>query len=232
MSELATYSLEDGIGTIRIDDGKVNAFSIPMLTAIHTALDRAEADRAVTLIVGREGYFSAGFDLKVFTDTPDQALEMVHLGATLSQRILAFPRPVVAAATGHAIAAGSFLLLAADARVGAAGAFRIGLNEVQIGLTVPWFAIELARYRLRPAEFDRGVVSGHLYGPEAAAEAGFLDLVVDPSAVEDAARETAVRLAAINADAHEATKLRARAEVIDLVRSAVETELDTARAAA
>jgi enoyl-CoA hydratase len=97
---------------------------------------------------------------------------------------------------------------------------------VQIGLTVPWFAIELARQRLNPAHFDRTVVSGVLYAPDEAAAAGFFDRVVEPGGIESAAREAAAELAGLNREAHAATKLRARAEAIDLVRSAIETELE------
>ncbi|MGH2831356.1 MAG: enoyl-CoA hydratase-related protein, partial [Solirubrobacteraceae bacterium] len=66
MSELVNYQLEDQIATIRMDDGKVNALSIPMLQALHEALDQAERENAVVVLTGRDGYFSAGFDLKVF----------------------------------------------------------------------------------------------------------------------------------------------------------------------
>ena len=103
---------------------------------------------------------------------------MLRLGATLAERILAFATPVVIASTGHAVAAGSFLLLAADLRIGVDGPFQIGLNEVKIGLTVPWFVIELARQRLHPAHFSRAVVNATIYGPHEALTAGFLDLVV------------------------------------------------------
>ena len=92
MTELVTYEIEGRIATIAMDDGKVNAFSIPMLQALHTAFDQAERDGAVVVVTGREGYFSAGFDLKVFTDQPDQIVEMLTLGATLCERVLAFPR--------------------------------------------------------------------------------------------------------------------------------------------
>src|ERR1700730_12827466 len=153
MSNPATYELDGRIATIRMDDGKVNAFSVPMLRAIHAAFDRAERDRAVLVLTGREGCFSAGFDLNVFARGGEEILEMLTLGATLAERILSFPTPVVGACTGHALPAGAFLLLSSDCRVVVEGPFRIGLNEVRIGMTVPWFAIEIARQRLHPAHF-------------------------------------------------------------------------------
>ena len=144
MTELVTYERDERIATITMDDGKVNAFSIPMLEAVHAAFDQAERDGTIVILTGREGYFSAGFDLKVFGGGDvGQVIEMLTLGATLAERILGFATPVIAACPGHTVAAGAFMALAADMRVGIDGPYRIGLNEVKIGLTVPWFVIEL-----------------------------------------------------------------------------------------
>ncbi len=225
MTELASYDLDGRIATIAMDDGKVNALSITMLKALHASFDQAERDQAVVVLRGRENYLSAGFDLKVFSTEPEHLLEMLTLGATLCERILAFPTPVLIACSGHAVAAGSFLMLAADARIGVEGPFRIGLNEVQIGLTVPWFAIELARQRLHPAAFDRAVVNATMHGPHEALMAGFLDRVVPAEELKTASRETAETLAQLDPAAHAATKLRARAGALKALRSAIETEL-------
>jgi enoyl-CoA hydratase len=226
MTELTSYELEGSIATITMDDGKVNAFSIPMLTTLHTAFDQAERDGAIVVLTGREKYFSAGFDLKVFAGGEvDQVIEMLTLGATLAERILSFPTPVVAACSGHAVAAGSFVLLAADLRIGTEGPFQIGLNEVKIGLTVPWFAIELARQRLTPAHFDRAVVNATMHNPSEALSAGFLDRVVSADELRAASIDGAEALAALNLAAHAATKLRVRAGALQAIRSAIETEL-------
>ena len=109
MSEPVSYHLEDGIAALGMDDGKVNAMSIAMLESLHAAFDRAEADRAVVLLSGREGIFSDGFDLKVFPQGPGPTVKMLRLGATLAERILSFPFPVVTACPGHAYPAGAFL---------------------------------------------------------------------------------------------------------------------------
>ena len=124
MGELATYELEGRVATIAMDDGKVNALSIEMLKTVMAALDRAEADGAVVLLTGRDKYFSAGFDLKVFSERPGEIVEMLTLGARLSERLLSFPTPVVVACNGHAIAAGTFPALAADLRIGVEGPYR------------------------------------------------------------------------------------------------------------
>ena len=228
MSELATYRLDGRIATITLDDGKVNVFSIPMLRAVHAALDRAEQDEAVVVPTGREGSFSAGFDLQVLGGERASVLEILTLGATLAERVLSFPTPVVTACSGHAFPAGAFVLLAADLRIGADGPFRIGLNEVKIGLTVPWFAVELARHRLHPAHFDRTVVNATMYSPAAAVTAGFLDQVVAPDQLLTASVDGARGLAELDPTAHRATKRRARAGALAAVRNAIERELTPA----
>jgi enoyl-CoA hydratase/carnithine racemase len=226
MSELATYELDGRIATIAMDDGKVNVFSIPMLRALHAAFDQAERDEAVVVLRGRESYFSAGFDLKVFGGGDvEQVIEMLNLGATLAERVLSFKTPVVIESTGHTVAAGAFLLLAADLRVGTDGPFRIGLNEVKIGLTVPWFVIELARQRLHPAHFSRAVIAANMYSPHDAVAAGFLDRVVSAQELRETSLHEAAQLAELNAAAHAATKLRARAGTLAAMRAAIESEL-------
>jgi enoyl-CoA hydratase len=94
LTELVSYELDGGVARIGIDDGKRNVFSIPMLRALHAAFDRAESDEAVVILTGREGCFSAGFDLGVFAaGEQQQILEMLRLGATLAERVLGFGRP-------------------------------------------------------------------------------------------------------------------------------------------
>src|SRR5690348_7597992 len=111
-----SYELDDGIATITLDDGKVNALSPAMSRAIAEALDRAEEDGAVVVLTGREQTFSAGFDLRV---PGEEWPEMLKAGARLYERLLTFPRPTVAACNGNAIAAGALLLLSMDLRIGA-----------------------------------------------------------------------------------------------------------------
>jgi enoyl-CoA hydratase len=227
MSKLATYGLDGRIATIAMDDGKANVLSIAMLRSLHAALDQAERDRAVVVLTGREGCLSAGFDLKVFAAGGAPVQEMLMLGATLTERLLGSATPVLVACTGHGVAAGAFLLLSADMRIGAEGPFQIGLNEVRIGLTVPWFVIELARQRLQPAHFDRSAVNAAMYSPTEAMAAGFLDRVVPAGDLQAAALDAANSLAALDADAHASTKLRARGATLKAMRAAIESEIAT-----
>lgn len=216
MSTPVTYA----DGRIVLDDGKVNAFSIPTLRALLAALDEAEGASGPLVLTGREGVFSAGFDLKVFqAGDPDAVVEMLALGAELWARLLAFPRPVVVAAPGHAMAAGAFVLLAADLRIGVDGPFKVGLNEVAIGLTMPWAGLALAEHRLAQPHLQRAVLEAILYAPQGAAAAGFLDEVVAPDELEAATAGAVERLAALNADAFAGTKARRNRDVLEAVRA-------------
>jgi enoyl-CoA hydratase len=227
VTDLVTYSHADGVTTIVMDDGKVNVFSIAMLESLHAAFDEAEQQETVVVLTGRPGSFSAGFDLNVLRSGPAAAVTLLRLGATLAERILAFPSPVVAACTGHAFPAGAFLLMAADHRLGVDGPYKLGLNEVRIGLTLPWFAIVLARHRLTPSSFDRATVTGTMFNPAGAREAGLLDTVVALDDLAGATVEIARELAEVDRAAHTATKLRVRQPVLAELRAAIDDELRT-----
>jgi enoyl-CoA hydratase len=225
VTDLVTSSHADGVTTIVMDDGRVNVFSVAMLESLHAAFDEAEQRGTVVTLTGRPGSFSAGFDLNVIRGGPAEAVTILRLGATLAERILAFPSPVVVACTGHAFPAGAFLLMAADYRLGVDGPYKLGLNEVRIGLTLPWFAIVLARHRLTPSSFDRATVTGTMLDPQGAREAGLLDTVVAPDRLAGAANAVARDLTEVDRQAHAATKLRVRQRVLGELRTAIEVEL-------
>ena len=222
---LVSYQLDDAIATITMDDGKVNALSPEMQAEINAALDRAEADRAVVLLTGRDGVFSAGFDLRVIRGGGDDAASMVRGGFDLAHRLLSFPTPVVVACTGHAIAMGLFVLLSGDYRVGANGPYKLMANEVAIGMTLPRAAIEILRQRVAPAQFNRAAILAETFTPATAVEAGFLDQVVDPLEVLVTAREMALALSKLDMAAHTATKRRVREQTLKAIRADFAAEL-------
>jgi enoyl-CoA hydratase len=224
MGKLVSYEHSEGISTITLDDGKVNAMSVPMMQELNAALDQAEKHESVVVLTGRQGVFSAGFDLAVFKQGTEPLLEMLRTGATLNERILSFPFPVVVACSGHAIAMGSFLLMSADVRIGTDGPFRIGMNEVAIGMTLPCFAVEIARQRLTPTYFNRAAILAEMYSPQEAISPGFLDRVVPSAQLLDTARETAAALSKLDMPAHAATKLRVRGTALEALRQAINSE--------
>ena len=221
MSELISYHLEDGIATLTLNNGKVNAISPDVIGAFNAALDQAVTDRAVVIITGQPGILSGGYDLKVMTAGPKEAVSLVTAGSTLARRLLAHPFPVIVACPGHAVAKGAFLLLSADYRIGVDGPFSIGLNEVQIGMTMHHAGIELARDRLRKSAFHRSVINGEMFDPQGAVDAGFLDKVVGAEELQGAALAAARQLKKINMTAHKNTKLKVRKALLDTLDAAI-----------
>jgi enoyl-CoA hydratase len=224
MGRLVSYQVENSISTITMDDGKVNVLSPDMLAELAVALDRATADRAVVVLTGRPGVFSAGFDLNVLRAGGTEAAKMARAGFELAERILSFPAPVLIACPGHAVAMGAFLLLSADYRIGTAGSYKITANEVAIGLTMPHAAIEICRQRLTPAHFNRAVTLAETFAPDEAVAAGFLDRVVQAAELQQAAASAAAQLAGLDAAAHAATKLRVREHALQAIRASIEAD--------
>jgi enoyl-CoA hydratase len=232
MTELVRFAQKNEHVEIAIDDGRLNIMSPAMLRELHLTFDRAERTKQVVVLKGREGIFSAGFDLKVLREQgPEAICDMLRLGGELALRILAFPLPVLSVCTGHAYPMGAFLLLASDVRIGARGPFRIGLNEVAIGITVPNFAIEVARQRLTPSAFQKATLTGEMFAPDEAIVAGFLDRVVEPATLDEAVEQHALALAKLHFASHAATKQRVRCGAIAAIREAIDAEiqLDTYR---
>ena len=123
MSELIQYKSEDSYIIITITNGKANAISHEVIDALNISFDKAEKEEKPVILTGQPGIFSAGYDLKSMTQSPESALELVTKGSQLSHRMLSFPYPIIAACSGHAVAKGAFLLLSADYRLGIEGSF-------------------------------------------------------------------------------------------------------------
>ena len=180
---LADIKINDDVSIITLDDGKANVFSPEMITEFNSLLDQVPTNKGSLLVNGREGMFSAGFDLKVMMSGPDQAVEMVRSGFTMLKRVFSFPRPVVAACSGHAIALGAFLLCSSDYRVGAQGNYKIGANELRNNMIVPTPILEIAKFKLTKSHKQRALLNAEMYSIQNAIEPGYLDEVVDADSV-------------------------------------------------
>lgn len=224
MSDLISYQLDDGIATLTLSNGKVNAISPDVISAFNAALDRAETDKAIVIITSQPGILSGGYDLKVMTSSPQNAIDLVAAGSTLARRMLAHPFPIIVACSGHAVAKGAFILLSADYRIGVEGPFTIGLNEVQIGMTMHHVGIELARDRLRKSAFQRSVINGEMFDPQGALSAGFLDKVVAAEDLQATALAVAQQMKKINMKAHKNTKLKVRLNLLETLDKAIELD--------
>lgn len=222
--ELIDLDINEQIATITLKNGKVNAISHQVIAEINDALDQAEAASAVVILTGQPGMFSAGFDLKTMKESSDSAVALVTAGSTLSRRMLSFPFPIIGACTGHAIAKGAFLLLSCDHRIGSLGQFKIGLNEVAIGMTMHQAGIEIARNRLPINYLTRAVINAELFSPETAAVAGFLDTLVEPEQLMETAKSVAKQMLTLNMKAHHGTKLKERKAVLAALDAAIELD--------
>jgi enoyl-CoA hydratase/carnithine racemase len=224
VERILSYDLTDGVARMTMDDGKVNALSPAMFAQLNAAFDRAAADEAVVMLSGRQGVFSAGFDLKVLSAGDSEAESMVRAGFELAARLLDFPMPVLTVAPGHVIAMGAFLMMASDYRLGTTGPFRITCNEVKLGLTMPQAAIELCRPRLAPAPFYRAMTLSEVFSPQEAVSAGFLDRTVPSDRLEETAGVIVAALKELDLDAYRHTKQRVRGTVSQAVKEAIESD--------
>lgn len=215
-----TTAQHDQVRLITVDDGKANALSKDLIAGIRAELSAAEADDGTTAVVlaGREGRFSAGFDLSVMS-TGEQAevMDLVSDGGDLVTHLYGASVPVVAACTGHAVAAGALMLLGSDVRVGPDAPVKIGLNEVAIGMVLPGWAMTIAKERLSKRHLQRSIANAQLYDGNGAVDAGFLDMAVEPSTVVDAALAQAEALSGLHPGAYKGTVRSARGEVLAMM---------------
>jgi enoyl-CoA hydratase len=227
MGARTTVTMENGVTSVLMDDGKVNALSFDMFEELNAALDQAAEHDSAVVLAGRDGVFSAGFDLKVMKAGGPDMRRLLKTGFEFSYRLLSYERPVVIAATGHTFAMGTFVLLSGDYRIGAAGAeHRITANEVAIGMVMPRTAIEICRHRLSLAVLERVVVQAEVFDPDSAVAAQLLDGVVPGDQLVAAAQEKAAALGALDTTAFKYTKLRVHAGTLEAMRAAIAADDD------
>ena len=222
---IVSYSQDGPVATVMMDDGKANALSPKMIEELSAAVARAGEEAKAIVIAGREGRFSAGFDLKIMMQGPDAAKALVLKGGELFLTLYQLPIPVVIACTGHAVAGGILLTATGDIRIGAQGAFKLGLNEVSVGMPVPVLAHEFARARLLPTELFAAVVHAKIYDPESATRAGWLDRTAAPDKLLGDAQAEAARLAALPGSAYAMSKRSLRRETVKYIRETIDSNL-------
>lgn len=209
MSKISTSTEADGtVRLISIDDGKANALSKDAIADIRSSIDDAVADDSIVaaVIAGREGFFSGGFDLNVMGSGDMAAvMDLVSDGGELVSHVYRCELPVVAACTGHALAAGALLLLGCDIRVGAVGNFKLGVNEVAIGMVLPDWGLTICRERLDPRHLQRAVATARITNADAAVDVGFLDMAVAPEDVIERAISEASALGGLDRGAYAGT---------------------------
>lgn len=228
----STRVAQDTVALITIDDGKVNTLSKEAIDDLRAAIEAAAAEPGIVaaVIAGREGVFSAGFDLNVLQSGDVSAMtNLVSDGGELISHLFSCDLPIVAACTGHALAAGAFLLLGCDIRVGATGDFKLGMNEVAIGMVLPGWAMTISRERVSPRHLQRAVANARITDATEAVDIGYLDIVVEPDQVIDRAIAEAAALSALDREAYAGTMKQFRGSVAQtmLAQAAADRELVT-----
>jgi enoyl-CoA hydratase len=202
-----------GVISAFLDDQKANALGFEVIADLRSALETSTSVKAPLVITGRVGFFSAGFDLHIMrNDDRDRTSALVEQGSLLFREMFAAPIPVLAACTGHALAAGALLLLAADYRIGQPGQYTIGLNETRIGIALPQFAVDMARFRLSTNRLLAATLFASILGPEEACDFGFLDRIETDSFV--AAHSLATEMASLDLAAFAKSKERLNAGIV------------------
>jgi enoyl-CoA hydratase len=226
-SSAVTVERNDRVLIIHLDDGKANALSFDVMAALSAVLDDVESDTTVGAIVihGRPGKFCAGFDLSVMSSGDWNAVaNMMCAGGDIVRRLYAMPVPVVAACTGHALAAGALLLMGCDMRIGADVACKIGLNEVALGIVLPDWALTISQERLSRRHLQVAVALAELTGAAGAVEAGFLDIVVPEAEVLSTAVARAQVYATLSRDAYGGTVRAMRGPLLARMSEQIERD--------
>jgi enoyl-CoA hydratase len=224
MSEkLATLKKEGNISTIIIDDGKANVFSAQMSRDINECLDEVATEEGCLIITGREGMFSAGLDLKTIQSGDIELIQEMSINAfKLLARIFSFPRPVIAACSGHGIALGTFLLCCCDYRIGVKGDFMIGANEMRTNMVIPDPILELIKFRVSQSHKYRAVLGAEMYSLDKAIEAGLMDEIVPAETLMNAANEKAKDLSTMGHPSYSMTKELFIADPLKKINEAID----------
>lgn len=215
-SEVLQYVADGPVATIVHDDDGANTLRTDVFEAYFEYLDRAEADEQIGAVVlrGRDNFFSAGMDLKWMQSIGRDELGTIGPNmARLAHRLFIFPKPVIAAVTGHAIAGGAIIMLACDRSIGVEGEYKIGLNEVDLGIPFGGFGLKLAQAHLVPGAFGSGLLHGETFRPARALEVGYLDEIAPAAEFEGRVRTIAERAAGLSPLAYQLTKQAMRSEL-------------------
>lgn len=215
------YQLKDDIALITIDDGKANAMNHEFIDGMNAAFDKAEAEAKAIVIQGREGMFSAGFDLKALAKGGDQAAQMLEKGMALMTRMYALPMPVISACEGHAIGMGAFILMASDNRLGADAEYTVNLPETAIGMPFTPVLMSLIKDRIVNTEQTVAVVQSKKYTPVGAVKAGFLDELVPADKLLESAMALAAQLTALPKAFYKTNKEDLRGDKLKIMRASL-----------
>ena len=212
---------EGDVAVLKMANGAVNVMDIGLLRAITEQFAALAADGpSAVVITGVGRAFSAGIDLRSFLDGgPEHTGEFLPALSEALLSVFTFPRPVVAAVNGHAIAGGAVLAFAADARLMASGRAKIGTPELVVGVPFPRAPLEIVLHAVGPRVAHRLVFGAETVSPDQALALGLVDELVEPEQLVSQSIAVATRLAtAIPADSFTLTKSQLRRETVERIQ--------------
>ena len=220
-----TVSDEGGIAVLRLTKPPANAMDPALVEeGVRVAADLRAADPDAVVFTGQDRFFSGGLDLNVIPNlTATEQREMVRGVNQVFADWYGFPRPVVVAVNGHAVAGGLILALCGDLRFGVANG-KLGLTEVKVGVPYPVAAIEIARAEVPRKLVRRLVLGGELIEPAEAHAAGILDDVVDDGALLGRSLDAARGLASHPRRVYETVKRQLRAVALERIGASIDAD--------
>jgi enoyl-CoA hydratase/carnithine racemase len=217
MIELETRG---AVAILRLQRGKGNALNVELLEAIYEALGSIESGPArAAIITGQGSVFGAGVDLpELVAGGEAYVRKFIPLMVQVFERLATFPKPLVAAVNGHAIAGGAIVMLACDQRLLVRGTARVGLTEVQVGVPFPAWALEIARFATPPEHFSTLICTGRTWGADEALARGLVDEALEPERLDERAFEVAKELGSLMPATFKAVKMQVRRNMIEAAR--------------
>ncbi len=197
MSHIET-TIAGELACVTLHRGKVNALNPAVVDELQARLDALEGDDGVRglVLTGYGSFFSFGFDVpELYAFSREEFARFLERFTTLQRRLYLFPKPVVAALNGHAVAGGCMLAIACDRRVMAAGKGKISLNEITFGASAFAAVVEILQSRVGRRNAETVLLGGEMFEPQQALELGLVDRVVPAEELQQAAREEAQALA-------------------------------------
>jgi enoyl-CoA hydratase len=217
------YSLTDSVAVITMDDGKANAVGHDFVDAMLTNLEKAQEEASAVVLYGKDGMFSAGFDLKEFAKGQKQAMHLVSRGERMLEAMYSFPLPLVAAVTGHAIGLGAFLLLSTDSRVGIDKGYSVRLPETAIGMPFTPTLMSLVRNRIPLTHQMAAAVQAKSFTPEEAIAAGFMDELVSAELLQSHAIALAKKLGEMPGEFYAKNKRHLREDELAVMKQSFQS---------
>ena len=206
-----------GVRELRLARPPVNALNPGLVAALNSELAKALRGHRAVVLSGQSGMFSGGLDVRELSALTDVKVREFLLDfLALQERIACAAVPVIAAITGHSPAGGTVLAVFCDYRIMARGPYRIGLNEVQVGLTPGAIIYRSFERLLGPRLAADWAMRGVLADPETALAAGLVDELAEPAAVIERALAYARELLALPASAFSVTRTQVRADMVAL----------------